>query len=185
MRCIDMPSREDAHTLFQDYIDNSYFQIANAMHAPYITSSIGRVYAQLRQGHKVDLGSAALILSFCAASAFFWNRTFSAQFDFLSEDNAATQSQIWRGAAWDLLDQAQRSASHSLDSIQARLVLADLLQNSEGITSRFRQLHSCARTSAYELRLHIVDLPGNHSLESPLLREVKRRVWWHLVATDW
>lgn len=190
-----MPTREDAQILFQDYVDNSYFQIANVLHLPYIQSTIDQVYQQLRQGHKVDLGSAALILSFCAASAFFWDQGFPTKFNFPSNDDdddnaaaaAAAQCHLWRGAAWDLLDQAQRSACHSLDAIQGRMILADLLHNLEGITSRFRQLHSCARTSAYELRLHLVDLPGHHHhlTDNPFLREIKRRIWWHLVATDW
>lgn len=146
---------------------------------------IGDVYTQIRQGHRIDLGSAALILSLCAASAFFWDEDFPSRVNFLSEGIAATQSLVWRSAAWDLLDQAQRAASNSLEAIQARLILADLLYNNEGTTSRYRYVQSCARAAAYELKLHLIDLPGNSSTDTPVLREMKRRLWWYVASTDW
>lgn len=185
IRCVDLPSREDAHALFQDYMDNSDFRFGNVMHPPSIQTMIGEVYAQLRQGQPIDLGSAALILSVCAASAFFWERGTPAQFNFPSEDHAAAQSQAWRAVAWDLLDQGQRAALHSLDAVQARMVLSDIVFNQEGTTARFRYIHACARATAYELRLHTLDLPGNDSSDTLFLREMKRRVWWSLASTDW
>lgn len=185
IRCVDLPSREDAHALFQDYMNTSHFRFGNVMHPPSVQAMIGEVYAQLRQGHRIDLGSAALILSVCAASAFFWDRDALAQFNFLSEDHAASQAHAWRSVAWDLLDHAQRAATHSLDAVQAWLVLADVVYNTEGTTARFRCVHACARAAAYELKLNTVDLPGNKSSDSPLLRELKRRVWWSLASTDW
>lgn len=166
-------------------MNTSYFRFGNVMHPPSIQAMIGEVYAQLRQGHRIDLGSAALILSVCAASAFFWDRDVVSQFNFQSEDHAASQGHAWRAVTWDLLDHGQRAAKHSLDAVQAWLVLADIVYNMEGTTARFRCIHACARTVAYELKLHIVDLPGNDSSDSVLLREMKRRVWWSLVATDW
>lgn len=186
-RCVDLPSREEAVALFQDYLDNSDFRFGNVMHSPSVQAMIGKVYARLRQGHRIDLGSAALILSVCAASAFFWDqdRQVPAHFSFESEDHAAAQSHAWRGVAWDLLDQAQRASSHSLDALQARLVLADVVYNLEGTTSRFRYIHGCARAMAYELKLHVVDLPGRESTDSPFLREMKRRLWWYIASTDW
>lgn len=155
------------------------------LHSPSVRSTIGDVYTQLRQGHKINYGSAALILGICAASAFFWDRDYPAHFRFLSEDNAAAQSHAWRGAAWDLLDQGQRAATQSLNTIQARMVVADVLYNLEGTTSRYRYLYSCARAAAYEMKLHLIDLPGRESDDSAFQREMKRRVWWYLAATDW
>lgn len=55
----------------------------------------------------------------------------------------------------------------------------------EGTTARFRYLHSCARAAAYELKLHLIDFPGLDSTDGLILREMKRRIWWYLVGTDW
>lgn len=146
---------------------------------------IHKLYTQLRRGQAIDLGSAALILSFCAVSAFFWDKNFPSTLSFLAEDKAAAQSYAWRGAAFDLLDQCQQTALKSLDAIHARMVLADLIYAIEGTSSRFRYIHSEARAAAYELGLHVVDLPGNESYDSEVLRETKRRTWWYLATTDW
>lgn len=155
------------------------------MHPPLVQAMIEDVYTQLRQGHKISLGSAALILSISAASACVWDDDFPPSYNFASEVDAAAQCVVWRCAAWDLLDQAQRASLNSVDAIQARLILADVLYNIEGTTSRFRYIQSCARAAAYEIRLHLTDLPGNTSTDTPVLREMKRRLWWYIAATDW
>lgn len=185
VNCIDLPSRDDAFGLLHDYLDSSDFHVVNVLHAPSIQAMMAELYNQLRQGQKIDGGSAALVLSICAASAFFWDADLPTHTNFLSEDQAAAQSYAWRTASWDLLDQTQRSAVNSVDAIQARMVLADLLYNMEGASSRFRYLNSCARAAAIELKMNVIDLPGLDSTDGLLLREVKRRIWWHLVGTDW
>ncbi|KAK2614922.1 hypothetical protein N8I77_001711 [Diaporthe amygdali] len=185
VRCIDIPCREDVLALFKGYLDNTDFHIANLIHYPTVETMIHGLYTQLLQGEKVNLGSAAFVLSFCAASAFFWDQEFSSTFDFLSEENAAAHSHAWRTAAFDLLDQLQRSALNSLDAIYARLILADLIYNMEGTSSRFRYIQSGARTAAYEMRLHLTDLPGRETADTGFSREMKRRIWWYLASTDW
>lgn len=184
-RCIDMPCREDALALFTEYLDNTDFHIVNLLHYPTVQTMIHDLYTQLRQGEKASLGSAAFVLSFCAASAFFWDQEFPTPFNFLSEENSAAHSRIWRAAAFDLLDQSQRTATHSLDAIYARLILSDLIYNIEGTSSRFRFIQSGARAAAYEMGLHLLDLPGQDTGDTKFSREMKRRVWWYLASTDW
>lgn len=146
---------------------------------------IHNLYTQLRQGDKVNLASVAFVLSFCAASAFFWDQEFPSGFNFLSEENAAAHSHAWRASAFDLLDQSQRVALNSLDAIHASLILADLIYNMEGTSSRFRYIQSGARAAAYEMGLHLIDLPGHENGDTSLYREMKRRAWWYLASTDW
>lgn len=184
-RCIDVPSREVALALFKDYLDNTDFHVVNLIHYPTTQTMIQKLYTQLRQGEKVNLVSVAFVLSFCAASAFFWDQECPSVFNFRSEGNAAAHSHTWRASAFDLLDQSQRAALNSLDAIHARLVLADLVYNMEGTSSRFRYIQSGARAAAYEMGLHLIDLPGHENGDTSLCREMKRRVWWYLVSTDW
>ncbi|KAI7787372.1 hypothetical protein LA080_016447 [Diaporthe eres] len=184
-RCIDIPSREDALALFKDYLDNTDFHVVNFIHYPTVQAMIHKLYTQLRQGEKVNLASVAFVLSFCAACAFFWDQEFPCGFNFLSEENAAACSQVWRASAFDLLDQSQRAALNSLDVIIGRLILADLTYNMEGTSSRFRYIQSGARAAAYEMGLHLIDLPGHEDRDTSLHREMKRRVWWYLASTDW
>lgn len=185
VRIVDLPSQEDALEFFVVYLNSSDSQVPNILHPSSVQASIVDVYSHLQQGQKTNLGSAGLILSICAAGALLWEEGFSSRFNSLSNDNAATQCIVWRTAAWDLLDEAQRVGLRSLEAVQARLVLAEILYNMEGTTSRYRHVQSCARTAAYELRLHLVDLPGNISADTPFLREMKRRLWWHIASNDW
>ncbi|KKY36954.1 hypothetical protein UCDDA912_g03048 [Diaporthe ampelina] len=185
LRCIDLPCREDALALFKEYLDNTDFHIVNLIHYPTAQTMIHNLYTQLRQGDKVSLASVAFVLSFCAASAFFWDQEFPSGFNFLSEENAAARSHAWRAAAFDLLDQSQRAALNSLDSIHASLILADLIYNMEGTSSRFRYIQSGARAAAHEMGLHLIDLPGHEDGDTSLYREMKRRAWWYLASTDW
>lgn len=185
VRIIDLPSREDTLELFAIYVNSSDSQVPNILHPSSVQYTIADVYSHLQQAHKISLGSAGLILTLCAAGALLWEEGISSRFNLLSEDNAITQCILWRNAAWDLLDQTQRAASHSLEAIQARLVIADILYNMEGTTSRYRYVQACARAAAYELRLHTIDLPGNISADTPFLREMKRRIWWHIASNDW
>lgn len=185
-RCIDFPSLDDAAKLFHDYFDASDFHVAAILHPPSFHSSMVHLFAQLRDDQAVvDTGAAALALAVCAAAAFYWDQDLPFLFNFQSEQHAAAQSHTWRTAAWDILDQSQRCASNNLETIQARLVLSDLIYNMEGITARFRYMHSCARAAAYEARLHLIDLPGCESTDGPILKEMKRRIWWYSAGTDW
>lgn len=185
VRCIDLPSQDDALALFEDFLVYTRSYNVNNVHGPTVYTMINDLYTQLAQGQTIDFDSAALILSFCAASAFFWDKNCSSAFNFLTEENATAQSHVWRGAAFDLLDQSQRTTLVSLNAIHARLILADLIYNLEGTSSRFRYVHSGARAAAYELGLHVVDLPGNEPGDDEFLREIKRRIWWYLATTDW
>jgi hypothetical protein len=153
-----------------------------------VQAKIHNAYQQLRQGEKIRLSTAAFVLSFCAASAFFWDREFPSGFEFLSQENAATCSHTWRASAFDLLDQSQRADQdpQPLDIIIARLILADLVYNMEGISARFRYNQSAARAAAYEMGLHLIDLPDRVvDQDTNADRETKRRVWWYLASTDW
>ncbi|KUI65772.1 hypothetical protein VM1G_01373 [Cytospora mali] len=185
VRCIDFPSQEDTLALLEDFLGHTRSYIVHTLHIPTVHTMVHDLYVQLRKGQEVDLGAAALVFSFSAAAAFFWDKDFPSAFNFLIADNAAAQSRAWQGVAFDLLDKCQRPALYSLDAIQAMLVLADLIYNMEGLSSRFRYLHSGARAAAYELRLHLIDFPGHESSDSEFLREMKRRIWWYLAATDW
>lgn len=158
----------------------------NLIHQPRAKTLIHELYKQLRrQGGKINLSSVAFVLSFCAASAFFWDQEFPHGLDFLSEENAAKCSRAWRASAFDLLDQSQRAGLHSLDTIISRLILADLVYNMEGTSARFRYIQSAARAAAYEMDLHLIDLPAHENGDTIPDREMKRRVWWYLASTDW
>lgn len=159
-----------------------------------LNASLSAVYTRIAQGQNIGLGSAVHVLGICAAGALFWARrdlstpTSPGHCHFKSEEDAARRSLDWRTEAWDLLHQSRQLTTGvgSLEGVQARMVLADVVYNVEGTTSRYLHLHSCALAAAREMSLHLVDLPGHlGSGEDESVKETKRRMWWHLASTDW
>ncbi len=180
-----LPTQEEALGHFQDYLHHSSY-LLRIVHGPSTQAMITDAYSRLSDGLAADPGTMALLFAICATAAFFWNKAVDHPSRFDSGDDAAEASLAWRSIAWDLTDQSPRAMSASLESVQARMILADLLYNVEGCSARFRYLQSCAVASAHELSLHLVDSPaGGGKEDSPTTREVKRRVWWHLASTDW
>ncbi|KAF6799531.1 hypothetical protein CMUS01_15623 [Colletotrichum musicola] len=59
------------------------------------------------------------------------------------------------------------------------------MYNFEGCSARFRFLHSCSLSAARESCLHLTDSPASESRDDIPTREIKRRVWWLIVSTDW
>jgi hypothetical protein len=65
-----------------------------------------------------------------------------------------------------------------------------LLYDMEGPTSRAVSLFGFGMAQARELGLHKLDVPQNQN-QPPLSKneliekEIKRRVWWQIAATDW
>lgn len=99
---------------------------------------------------------------------------------------------LWFRAALDLIDHSRRALAGSLEIVQACIILLFLDCSLEGLTSRSRAVLAQGLHCAREISLHRLDCPaavrGRASAASPesgIDTEIKRRVWWHIVATDW
>lgn len=185
-----LPAKQDMLALVQDYI-NDPSHLLHVIHAPSTLALVSDVYTRLSHGQQVRNGEVALMLGIAASNAFLWDGHMDAKYTFDSLEDAAYRSRVWRKAAWDLLDQSVRATSGSLQDVQARMILADLIYNMEGCSPRFRCLQSAALAVGREILLHLIDAPDRHkgesldSVEDGMVREIKRRTWWHLVSTDW
>ncbi|KAF2278873.1 uncharacterized protein EI97DRAFT_363207, partial [Westerdykella ornata] len=180
-------SQTDALSLLHDFFDNAY-HLLPIVHMAVAEKLIGNFYSQLASGGdtEVNLAHAALILSISATSAYFWNSNdaTTCQHGF---ESAAQASLTWRQSALDALDKCQRAGSSSLEEAQARAIVAALVYNAEGQSTRFRLLHSGSVAACREMGVHLVDSPGfvDSTTDDHATREIKRRLWWHVTATDW
>jgi hypothetical protein len=99
-------------------------------------------------------------------------------------------SALYLRATMDCLEQHRRRTDHSLESVQAMLVLLFLMNHIDTQSLRYRVLLADAVTVSHSLGLHLVDSPSsrpNVSQEGSDLvtQEMKRRVWWYVAAMDW
>lgn len=89
-----------------------------------------------------------------------------------------------------MLEQAWRSQSPNIVTVQASIIIMFLLFHTEALSPKVRFVHATAITLAKDIGLHITD--GNpdedqvqQSRDQMIEKEMRRRVWWHLASTDW
>ncbi|GJC85496.1 putative transcription factor lepB [Colletotrichum liriopes] len=177
-------TREEALVLLQDFIENP-FHLLTIIHAPAAKLMVDNFYRSLAQGEDPNPAHAALILSIAATSAFFYNEGSKSLGSFTSTEEATHTALGWFKSALNILEKSRPSTYSCLEEVQARSVLAYLVYNMEGCSARFRFLHSCSLAAARENCLHLIDSPSSEQQDDVTAREIKRRVWWHIVSTDW
>lgn len=135
---------------------------------------------------QIPLGHAILVLSVLATATFYWAESDFSD-DFLPNlGDASIKNAVWMAATGNLIDLCSRSNCKSLEIVQGLVVFSNTIGHIEGPTHRHRCYFNQALTMARELELHTSDLPGGHSSGyTQVQEEVRRRVWWYLVTTDW
>ncbi|KAF7885602.1 uncharacterized protein EAF02_004111 [Botrytis sinoallii] len=172
-----LPSRKHARVLFDYFVDNIVW-IYHIIHIPTLESHLKRLYDDLDQNLQPQIDHVALLSAVFALSVYF--------------QGAEPLSETHR---WTLLAQKALCAANfigkpTMESIQTVLLIAQhLLPNIGGIAT-FRVLFTTAMHSARSLGFDYLD-----SAQSKKRRvgkeldyvelETKRRIWWHIVSTDW
>ncbi|GAB7355438.1 hypothetical protein MBLNU459_g5945t2 [Dothideomycetes sp. NU459] len=189
-RHILLPEEHEAQALFDEY-SGTMGLMHHITHTATIQHMIGQVYDSVRRSESVAPCQVALILSILASGAYFSTSQPDATSNlFPSAGDPAQFSTFWRTWALDVLDQNRRMASMSVEDVQATLIIAVLSHNMDGSPARFRILASIAASIARSLELHTIDSPDRKSkrpmsVQEVIDTEVKRRVWWHIVVSDW
>lgn len=178
--------RKEALSLLQDFVDNAY-HLLHVVHLDTLRLLINQFYTQIERdrGASADPAHAALILGIAATTAFFWDERVTCQHSFESDRAAQQASHAWRCSAVDLLATVQQSVTMSLEAAQAYTIIAYLHYNVDGHSAQFRLLHASSVAACREISIHLVDMPGSDSADDAATKETKRRLWWHVVATDW
>ncbi|OQU95146.1 Fungal specific transcription factor domain-containing protein [Cladophialophora immunda] len=183
--CLCLPPKEEA-TLLMNHYFKYIDDLQHVAHVPTVQRMMQNLYNSLEQGHFVVPSEVALMLSiFASASAlcvYFLGETRPS----FSSSDAAQASSFWINAALEVIESSRRTVSRKLEDVQAAIILGFLLFHSEGFSTRARCLFATAAAMARDLSLHKVDAPGNAGNQRTTLEsEIERRVWWHVVATDW
>ncbi|KAK1460760.1 hypothetical protein CMEL01_15057 [Colletotrichum melonis] len=177
-------TQEEALLLLQDFLDNP-FHLLPILHPTAARSMIVNFYCILSRGGEPNSAHAALILGIAATSAFFFTEGSKANGTFESLEEATHTAIAWFRSSLNILEKSHANTWVCLEEVQARSILAYLVYNMEGCSARFRFLHGCSLSSAREMSLHLIDSPGSEQRDEEAAKEIKRRVWWHITATDW
>lgn len=178
-----LPTLDETLRLLAHYNDEVGY-LHHIVHTPTTTTMIHAIYAALPS--RMPLPSTALLLVILAASAHFWDPTVGI---FNCAAAARRVSRLWLGEALKTLDQSRACTAPALEDVQATIIASYLAYNMQGYSAQFRLLQTTALELARQAQLHKTDAPRPPSSSSqprdPLRDEMKRRVWWHIVATDW
>ncbi|KAH6953836.1 hypothetical protein BKA56DRAFT_604444 [Ilyonectria sp. MPI-CAGE-AT-0026] len=190
-KCVWLPSPDEAEVLVRKYLaDTSYTH--HVVHGPSLCRLVAGVFEHLQLGFtSIPKGILILLLAIFAAVTHSWT-TYDDRLNMFSDcKEANTQSVFWIKLAFDVLGGVQKKSDISLECIQGLIILNGTIHNIEGISPRASATLSRAIAMSRELGLHRLDYNQHDSTSSvvPLFTGVKaevgRRVWWHLVATDW
>lgn len=191
-RRVVLPAYADARILFDKYA-KYVCHFHNIVHVPTFRKSLEALYLNLSRKEPVNTDHAALVLAVFTTVMCYVRM--SGETDVYPEDITADSEAVylsWFRAALDLLDHSRRVLPGSLEIAQAAIILVFLDYNLEGFTSRARAILTQGLQTAKELALHRLDSPAAvrrreaaPTIESMIETEMKRRVWWHMVSTDW
>lgn len=191
-RRIILPAYADARILFDKYA-KSVCHFHNIVHLPTFRITMEALYLNLSRKESVNTDHAALILAIFSTVISYVKMTNGddVYLDSVAADNETVFLPWFRGAL-DLLDHSRRVLPGSLEIAQTAIILVFLDYNLEGFTSRARAILGQGLQTAKELALHRLDSPAAvrrreaaPTIESMIETEMKRRVWWHMVSTDW
>lgn len=184
--CVWMMPRAQATALLQDYLNHVY-PLLPVIHGPTTRDLIRKFYDGISRREQLPPHTAALVLGMGAVSAYLWQPDAGHLSRFACAKDAAEASLVWRDWASDILATAatQGPGASTLEEVQAWTLLSFMVQNVEGCSYRFRIFHNQSLTAARELKLHLVDSPRYGRSDDCVTREIKRRIWWHIAATDW
>ncbi|KAL7931105.1 hypothetical protein V8C35DRAFT_311334 [Trichoderma chlorosporum] len=189
VKCIWLPRRDEMRIILQKYIaDISLFY--HIIHVPTVQSLVEEIYAGLEANVRVDVGGILLLLSICASTTYAWSPPDDIRCLFSDYSEANAQSTFWIKEALDVIEHAQRTAHASLECIQGLIILFFVFCNFESVSFRARSVFMSAIAMATELSLHRLDDPQGMPMPTLLRmsearKEIGRRVWWFMVATDW
>jgi Fungal specific transcription factor domain len=188
VKSVWLPVHEEAVLLFENYAKNiDYLQ--HVISAPSVRVILDQVYTHVIEHQPVESSYVALLLSIFASTAYYWTSRSDCDHLFLTSQDASQASLLWSKATLDVLEHSRRTTSGSIEDIQATIILSFLVFNLEGFSARSQSLMATALVTARNLSLHKLDAQHQErqsSLQDSCIEiEVKRRIWWHIVATDW
>jgi hypothetical protein len=185
--CILFPLEKEAKLLLTTYTrDLSYIQ--QIVHPRSLVYTIEDAYQQIEGKRPIQPGCLILLLSIIASVTHVWvvdEQEDGRQKLFISSAQANMQAPLWVKSTYAVLHATHDNVAPSLETIQGIIILAFLIANIEGVSTRFRSLISMGLTLARELNLHRIDAESSACLTGDLRVEMSRRAWWYLVSTDW
>jgi hypothetical protein len=132
-RIILIPPYDDTTLLVEQYMEQ-LDPAQHIIHCPTVYRDIETLYIQLHQGQPVAPERTALLLAILTSMGSYWGLAKSESRFLSPASSAAKVGILWLRTTMDVLEHARRSASASLDLIQANVLLFFLVYHIDGST---------------------------------------------------
>ncbi|KAL2072058.1 hypothetical protein VTL71DRAFT_11401 [Oculimacula yallundae] len=181
-----LPTRSQGEMLLEYYFDNINW-IYHVIHMPTVRTRLDSVYTSIERGQNPDYAYLALIVTIFALSAYFSTATSGLYF---KPSDSMIHSRRWTLLAQEALSAANCLAEPNIETLQSLILMSQHMMANIGAVATIRTLSATIMHTARTMSLHTLDTARNKKLrESTVVDfadlEVKRRLWWHIVSTDW
>jgi hypothetical protein len=183
----DFPIYKDAEMLLSYYIktvDATY----RTLHVPTTWNLLKELYANLGANRRPSATQLAFFVCIFSASAYFAKIQF--QFDSYALQNCSqiALAELWARQAVRLL--TEPLVPPSVEALQTMMSLAHLCTQIEGVRGSFALLGASGIQMAKDMKIHRLDSrpcreERRKNGADMVDIEIKRRIWWHMVSSDW
>jgi hypothetical protein len=184
-----LPS-QDVALLLLHFFESNLYHMCPIVHLSSIKSGLNNFFTEAVEGRCSDTALASLLLAIFGLAAHFYKPS-RLSLVAASEHDTMQLTLVFSKNALNLLDYRRRIDVCSLEDVQAYSLLVFVFFHLDGNSGRARLMSTMAMSTARELGLHRLDLDGSGEPSSDLDvrtlvdKEIMRRVFWHIVASDW
>ncbi|KAA8652419.1 hypothetical protein EYZ11_012395 [Aspergillus tanneri] len=183
--CRCLPTVEHARVLFDHFIHSMHANFG-VLHVPWTRTVMEESYYQFAHGETPAATTLLLLLSIFASAAWVWTPSLLQTLR-AAPTEAKSAYVAYSRLALGLLD---HTVSPSTAALAAISNLTYLHTNAEGLPDKVHLLRAKGLLMARAMRIHCLDSPksreqrranGSDAVEV----ELQRRIWWHMVSSDW
>ncbi|KAF2158806.1 hypothetical protein M409DRAFT_71438 [Zasmidium cellare ATCC 36951] len=185
-RCL--PPLSQAMELFNHFM-HAIHPTFGVLHVPSTRALLQQIYQNLLDGDEPNMAGLALIYSVFAGAALAWSTELLGALQ-ATQENAEMSFTTYSQLAVAILDNRQHPVPNSTVALQAFSTLGYVLAHSDGFSQTVHLLRSREMHMSRSLQIHRLDtakrreerrLKGFNIIET----EAQRRLWWHMVSSDW
>ncbi|CZT01692.1 uncharacterized protein RCO7_01911 [Rhynchosporium graminicola] len=181
-----LPTRAQGEILLDYYLDNVNW-IYHVIHVPTVKVRFDAVYNSIEMSQSPNHSHLALISTIFALSAYFSTATSRMYF---KHSEAMFHSRRWTILAQEALSASNCLAEPNIETLQSLILISQHMMANIGAIATIRTLSATIIYAARTMSLHTIDAARTKKLRENTVvdyvdLELKRRLWWHIVSTDY
>ncbi|KAK4552488.1 hypothetical protein LTR86_010332 [Recurvomyces mirabilis] len=187
-----LPRFEESLLLIQRWREH-LDALEHILHVPTVKKNTAVLFDAIAAGLPLSppmYSSLAVLLAVIANITEYWTLGGDDKDSiFPSRAAALTVAKYWLRSGLDVLEHVWRTTGPDVGTIQAKILFMFFIFHMEGFSVKGRHMMSSAVSDARNIGLHMTDAPRSKvrgtTQDEIIDVEIRRRVWWHLVSTDW